>query len=199
MDGFEATRLIREKEIKLGRYTPIIALTAHAMKGDRENCIRAGMDDYISKPVDLDSLRKVLGRWIPSGEHSVQDNLTDLLLDSSISDVFDEKQINALHQLNGDDKKNFLNDLVEVYLSDTSQRIAALYEAVKNNEAQSIQFIAHSLKSSSAAIGAIKLTALAKELDTRIRAGATEGVTEILPLLAVEYRRLKLVLETYIK
>ncbi|MCX7922671.1 MAG: ATP-binding protein [Clostridia bacterium] len=63
MDGFEATCLIRKREIEIGRYIPIIAMTANAMKGDRDKCLAAGMDDYISKPVRLNILREVIQRW----------------------------------------------------------------------------------------------------------------------------------------
>ena len=63
-DGFDATRAIRQAETKNGRHTPIIALTALAMKGDREKCLAAGMDDYISKPYNLQMLKEVLDRWI---------------------------------------------------------------------------------------------------------------------------------------
>ena len=60
MDGFEATNLIRNHQEKTGLYTPIIAMTAHAMKGDRENCLRAGMDDYVSKPIQIRELLRVI-------------------------------------------------------------------------------------------------------------------------------------------
>jgi CheY-like chemotaxis protein len=64
MDGFEATGVIRQLEAESGRHTPIVAMTANAMEGERELCLRAGMDDYVPKPVRLEQLREVLGRWI---------------------------------------------------------------------------------------------------------------------------------------
>jgi CheY-like chemotaxis protein len=63
LDGFEATRLIRDDERRTGRHTPIIAMTANAFKEDREACIAAGMDDYLSKPLRMETLRGVLERW----------------------------------------------------------------------------------------------------------------------------------------
>ncbi len=62
MDGFEATAAIREKEYESGRHIPIIAMTAHAMKGDREKCIKAGMDDYVSKPIKIAEHNEVIER-----------------------------------------------------------------------------------------------------------------------------------------
>jgi CheY-like chemotaxis protein len=66
MDGFEATRLIRQKESKTNRHTTIIAMTANALSEDRERCLQAGMDDYVSKPMTLSALRDVLSRHIPA-------------------------------------------------------------------------------------------------------------------------------------
>jgi len=64
MDGLEAARAIRESEAATGRHLPIVAMTAHAMKGDRERCLAAGMDDYISKPIKLHVVAAVLERWL---------------------------------------------------------------------------------------------------------------------------------------
>jgi CheY-like chemotaxis protein len=68
MDGYAATASIRQREMQTGRHTPIIAMTANAMQGDRERCLRAGMDDYISKPVHAAALRDMLQKWITNQE-----------------------------------------------------------------------------------------------------------------------------------
>jgi len=72
MDGFEATQEIRKKELGTGRHIPIIAMTANAMQDDRQQCIKAGMDDYISKPIDFPKLQDILDRWIIQRENGVE-------------------------------------------------------------------------------------------------------------------------------
>ncbi len=67
VDGFEGTRRIREREAASGHRTPIVAMTAHAMTGDRERCLDAGMDDYLCKPLRPELLDEVLARWVPVG------------------------------------------------------------------------------------------------------------------------------------
>ncbi|HYH12223.1 MAG TPA: response regulator, partial [Thermomicrobiales bacterium] len=76
MDGFTATRLIRKAEMRSGRHIPIVAMTANAMEGDRDACLAAGMDDYLSKPVSRDKLREVLERWMPEVEDHQEANRT---------------------------------------------------------------------------------------------------------------------------
>jgi CheY-like chemotaxis protein len=68
MDGFEATRAIRRREALTGAHIPIVAMTANAMESDREQCLAAGMDDYLTKPLDLAELDRVLGRWVRVGD-----------------------------------------------------------------------------------------------------------------------------------
>jgi CheY-like chemotaxis protein len=70
MDGFEATREIRNSEVSSGRHVPIIAMTANAMSGDRDSCIAAGMDDYIAKPISRHVLSEALARWLPAEEEA---------------------------------------------------------------------------------------------------------------------------------
>ena len=197
MDGYEATRAIRNSESGSSRHIPIIAMTAHAMQGDRMECLDAGMDDYISKPVNQKQLINVLKRWLNSGVvHQEQTAVTDehATQSSAFNDAVNVKVLEDLQELQIEGEPDFLNGLIDIYLSETPSRLAAIREAVVHGDAPVLQLMAHSLKSGSANIGAIILSAMSSRLEIIGRAGSIEGILEKVIEIEKEYERVRTVL-----
>jgi CheY-like chemotaxis protein len=157
MDGFQATAEIRKLGGEKSRL-PIIAMTANALEGDREKCLAAGMDDYLSKPVRLEALLKLVGKW---------------------DAVLDGKTILSLTETAGDDAPAFLSELVDIYLQDSSLRLTAIHNAVSGGDAAGLAAAAHALKGASANLGARRVEALCRRLEGLGRAGALEGAAEL--------------------
>src|ERR1700689_5237178 len=118
MDGFEATAAIRKMDDAVGKHTPIIALTAHAMKGDRERCLTAGMDAYISKPLRVDELLKAIAKLVtvapetaPLPIPAASAELTHTPVDRSCDKVFDPAW--ALARVEGDG--NLLRQMIDLF------------------------------------------------------------------------------------
>ncbi len=189
MDGFDATRTIREAEKASGeqRRIPIIALTANALSSDRENCLAAGMDDHIGKPFRMMELQERLLKWLSEEEEPV--GRTDV--DSSGSwqeaftpDIFDIATVNELNRLKGGDQSKFAAaDLFESFRVEAEKQVAALGSAISNQDCVLVRDLAHTLKSSSAAIGAKRIQSqagvLQKLAEQRTLTGAADVHTEI--------------------
>ena len=169
MDGFQATKTIRMGETQTGGRIPIIAMTAHAMDGDRERCISAGMDDYISKPVDAKKLQKVLSKWMrkgeaerpaaaaPSRKESVSE---DELPTHTISE--DPLNIARLQRTCGDD---VAREILEVYVSAAETLLDSIDVERTKRDARAVESLAHQLQGSSAAIGAAEMQRLSIRLE----------------------------------
>jgi two-component system, sensor histidine kinase and response regulator len=142
MDGFEATRAIRKMEENAGGHTPIIAMTAHAMKGDRERCIEAGMDDYVSKPISSDILREAILNLI--GEKSETPTVT---ASETIRPGEQKIIINENALLNAfDNDMDFFKEALEMFISDYPSMMDAIQEAVDAGDADALKRTAHALK-----------------------------------------------------
>jgi PAS domain S-box-containing protein len=164
MDGFEATRRIRELEEATGGHITIVAMTAHAMAGDRERCIAAGMDDYVSKPLrKQDLLRALAGaRAAEAGE----EDGTALL--------YSREQL--LTQCDGDE--NLMGELVSIFHENTPRIVRAIGEAVATSDAVNLAAHSHKLLSSLGAFGAGRARTLALRLERHGQESDFEGARE---------------------
>ena len=185
VDGFEATRRIREAERKSGKRTPIIAMTAHAMKGDRENCLAADMDDYIAKPlrkseflnmIENSSLPEVgaADRDAAGGEDSVK--------------VFDEEK--ALEGLGGD--RHLLTELCSTFIEQAPELKQSVSKAVQQGNAKDISRAAHTIKGSAGIFSAAPVFNAALHLEQLGRTNDLAHADEAWKTLNWELERLEL-------
>jgi len=181
MDGFEATQKIREREISLSLpKIPIIALTANAILGDRENCIAKGMDDYLSKPFTIEQLHKILSQWLPKREQNQ--------VQPQLAVEIDKKVINQLKHL----KAGLLTRVIDLYIESSPKLLLDMEQALEQQDTNNLYKIAHSLKNSSANLGITNLTSLCRELEVSGR----EGNLTVATSLVNDIKRLYTVAET---
>ena len=201
MDGYMATKEIRRRE-GASRHTPIIAMTANAMQGDREEAIEAGMDDYVAKPVKTEELEAILERWISKPD---EDKVTvsavgdgSATREDSEEGPLDLSVLAGLRELQEEGEPDILGELIELFLTDVPPQLAALQEAVEAVEAHSVERIAHTLKGSSANMGATRMTAICSELENAGASGDLSRAPELLERLVEEFGRVRMALEAMI-
>ncbi len=186
MDGYEATKLIRNQEQANGTepHLPIIALTANTMEGDREQCLAAGMDDFLSKPFGQEQLREVLQRWLSNrSQRFAESDPVEAALqagDSASSDLLDEAALSNIRALQRPGKPDILQKIVDHYLNTAPQLLQQVREAIEQRDAAALRMAAHTLKSSSANLGARTLAAHCQELETMAEEEALESAAQLL-------------------
>jgi signal transduction histidine kinase/CheY-like chemotaxis protein len=183
MDGFEATGAIRANEAIQGGRTPIIAVTAHAMKGDREKCIAAGMDDYVTKPLRFAELADLLR--IYSGSARIE-RLSEPPRPPSAAIVFDAQGV--LERVQGDRK--LLGELLNMFCEEYPRRQAELREALAARDAKLLERAAHSLRGSAGNLGAAATALAADALEQLARGGDLTNANDAVAAIETEMARL---------
>ena len=170
MDGLDTTRFIRNK-IASAKRPVIIAMTAFALEGDKEKCIEAGMDDYISKPFMIEEIVEKIMKWF--GEKNGQPPPKKITMQEKETEVLDQSVILQLKKMAGENDPAFLKDVVGMFISLAPQMISDMDESCKAKEYKKMSFAAHKLKGSALNIGAKKLAGVCREIE--IRGAKNEG------------------------
>ena len=185
MDGLKTTGAIRRKETETDGHIPIIAMTAHAMKGDRERCLEAGMDDYISKPVQPQDLVETIGRWL--GERSTVEAQAPFAGESDDKEVFDQREL--LDRLGGDEE--IFREIVATFLEDAPLQVEKLKQALREGDAAWVERQAHSLKGSAMNMAGRALQTVALEMEFAGKEGNLGRASSLVEKLDQEFERLK--------
>lgn len=185
MDGMQTVELWRQRELKTGRHLPIVAMTAHAMTGDRERCLAAGMDDYLSKPINQPEVVAVLARMLPSIDAAQQTALVQAKIPADQSPACDLAR--ALAQLDGDEE--FLKDLAGLFLDTIPDMLQSLQTATEALDAPQVSELAHTIRGSLATFCAQPACESALKLERAGRAGEVEQLQEIHHSLVMKVER----------
>ena len=210
MDGYEATEAIRRLEADNGSKAKnvIVALTAHALEGDMEKCLAAGMDDYMSKPFTQIQLHAMLQKWsefdIPAPktwktkEKETTDAATKPMRQSGKTKeeaentlAIDQSILRNLQNLQVEGESNIVKNIIEAYLKGSQPLIAQLQEVLTTNDIKQLQQTAHSLKSSSANLGAMHLSSMCMELEVKCRKGDLDNIGKFVAAIEMEFPRVK--------
>jgi CheY-like chemotaxis protein/HPt (histidine-containing phosphotransfer) domain-containing protein len=207
MDGLEATRRIRQQEKTAGRHIPIIAMTAHAMTGDRDRCLEAGMDDYVSKPIRSSKLFSAVERAIArasprSDDHGAGDTAVSPgdCHPSSSMDREEESTVDweeALRNFEGSDRLLLL--ATEGFLEENPKMIASVRGPVEATDAATLRITAHALKGALRYFGPSAAVDCALRLERMGESGSVVGAADVLNTLEEEIRRMIPSFERYVR
>jgi CheY-like chemotaxis protein len=197
MDGLEATAALRARETKTGRHQPVIAMTALVMKGDRERCLAAGMDGYLTKPIRPRELDEVLEEYIaqkmPNGSaHESAAKKSGLQSRASLLESIDAHEL--LERV-GDDRE-FLGELVNLFREDGPKQLSRIKTALQNLDSSEMLRCAHSLRGTLSNLAARPAAELAAEIEQRGKAEDLQGAGRALHRLEMELARVLDALDT---
>ena len=188
MDGFEAARRIRAARGTDDR-PRIVGMTALAMQGDRERCLAAGMDDYISKPVKPSELQHALGQCPPMMALAPEPAAPE-------ADAVDRHILARLRELQEPGEQDFVTELIDSFLGDLAAKVKRITAAMADGNLHGVERVVHGLKSSSGNLGAMRLSQLCGMIELLTNRGETAGVPELISELAAELARVDPVLRS---
>ncbi len=188
MDGYEATARIRDTEAGTAAHVPIIAMTAHAMKGDRDRCLASGMDGYVTKPIKASALYEEILRLVPGGAPIPRPSATQAVVQDTTHVV--PADLSALLDTVGGDVA-LVEELVSLFVEDAPAEMAAIRRALEEKSAQDLLEAAHKLKGAVGNFGARRTYDLAYSLEGMGRDGALDGARDALAGLEAEMVRLE--------
>lgn len=185
MDGYQATAAIRRVQGAAERPTPIVAMTAHAMRGDREKCLSAGMDAYLAKPVDVKELLTMVEE-IGRDERPTRPQV-DAAIDTTADGSLAVIDVDAAMSRLGSDMDLFC-ELAQLFAEDVPQLVTKIQRAIEQQDAATLQRAAHSIKGLAANFGAARCVSVAQELESL---GKSRALSQASPLLATLQTRLQ--------
>ncbi len=202
MDGYEATATIRKidksrQSVSIaqnneGDSVPIIAMTAHAMRGYREKCLDAGMDDFITKPLRRNELLAIVNKWVNSQPEPEEESAAMINIRQSVNQSESAEMVmnfeKAVEEFEGD--KEFLVEVLSGFLENISKQLGTIQQAINNNDAETVRREAHSIKGGAANLTANDLSQVAFELENIGRSGELAAALDTLGKLEAEYGKL---------
>jgi CheY-like chemotaxis protein len=190
MDGFAATAIIREQELGSGKRTPIVAMTAHAMKGDRERCLAAGMDEYVAKPIQAERLYEVVQIATGRNDADVSPDIVSAPVPGSSIDLDGQDVIGfelALSRLGGD--QDLMKEAATMFLNAYPSLLSDVRSAFIAREADLLELSSHTLKGSISNFGAVNACNLAFKLELMGRDGRLDYDDTLVTELELEVER----------
>ncbi len=199
MDGYQATSTIRDPDSKvLDHKSVIIAMTASAMQGDKEKCLSFGMDDYISKPIDLNTLQVILHQWLPQKKRLKSKTqikeISQSKLTQSKHPIFDYQAI--FNRLSGD--KALIEKITQRFVASIRGYIKDIQQSYTQEDFEKTRALAHKLKGSAATIGCMRLSHIAHKVELAAKQEEGKELKKLLPLLFPEYEIAKRAIEAKI-
>jgi len=191
MDGYQAATDIRrlESEANTAKHIPIIALTAHALAGDKAKCLSAGMDEWVTKPFTRKDLNEVLQKWLPEQLIIVGQTKTNKAEAAPDLPAIDVQFLQQNFDFNNPDDLTFIASLLDVFQESTEQTLDALQHSIDSHDAEQIRQLAHGLKSISSNVGAMQLSTLCKTMEQAGKTQQLHNVSTLLVSMKQEYTK----------
>jgi len=187
MDGFEATHRIRNLTRREWADIPIIAVTANAMSGDRDRCLREGMNDYLAKPVELGPLQDVLAKWLPASRAGDGAQTPEPFGDQAAETIFDSEAL--LRRVMGD--RQLASKVIKGFLDSAPAQLDNLRTRLAEADGPGTRSQAHQIKGAAATVGAEGLSAIALAIEREGAAGQLENCRDLLPRAFDEFERFR--------